>query len=67
MNTEIHYFGINCLFGLCYFHDRVHDLSSMKEILKVDAHEGEILCLEYSQLETGVFVCACVCVLVNED
>uniref|UniRef100_A0A8C4ZRH1 Mitogen-activated protein kinase binding protein 1 n=1 Tax=Gadus morhua TaxID=8049 RepID=A0A8C4ZRH1_GADMO len=33
---------------------RVHDLGSMKEILKVDAHEGEILCLEYSQQETGL-------------
>ncbi|XP_056437864.1 mitogen-activated protein kinase-binding protein 1-like [Gadus chalcogrammus] len=33
---------------------RVHDLGSMKEILKVDAHDGEILCLEYSQQDTGL-------------
>ncbi|XP_042245980.1 mitogen-activated protein kinase-binding protein 1-like isoform X4 [Thunnus maccoyii] len=33
---------------------RVHDLSSMEEILKVDAHDAEILCLEYSKPETGL-------------
>uniref|UniRef100_A0A3Q2ZRZ5 Mitogen-activated protein kinase-binding protein 1-like n=1 Tax=Kryptolebias marmoratus TaxID=37003 RepID=A0A3Q2ZRZ5_KRYMA len=33
---------------------RVHDLSSMKEILKVEAHDAEILCLEYSKPETGL-------------
>lgn len=39
---------------------RVHDLGSMKEILKVEAHDAEILCLEYSKPETGapVFVWA---------
>lgn len=44
---------------------RVHDLSSMEEILKVEAHDAEILCLEYSKPETGQRVCLCVCVLVT--
>ncbi|XP_066532942.1 mitogen-activated protein kinase-binding protein 1-like isoform X3 [Hoplias malabaricus] len=33
---------------------RVHDLSSMKQILKLEAHDSEILCLEYSKPETGM-------------
>ncbi|KAL7888260.1 hypothetical protein AOLI_G00032340 [Acnodon oligacanthus] len=33
---------------------RVHDLSNMEEILKVEAHDSEILCLEYSKPETGM-------------
>ncbi|XP_028858701.1 mitogen-activated protein kinase-binding protein 1-like isoform X2 [Denticeps clupeoides] len=33
---------------------RVHDLRSMEEILKVEAHDSEILCLEYSKPETGL-------------
>ncbi|XP_051265541.1 mitogen-activated protein kinase-binding protein 1-like isoform X3 [Dicentrarchus labrax] len=33
---------------------RVHDLCSMEEILKVEAHDAEILCLEYSKPETGL-------------
>nr|XP_043904300.1 mitogen-activated protein kinase-binding protein 1 isoform X2 [Solea senegalensis] len=33
---------------------RVHDLSRMEEILKVEAHDGEILCLDYSNPETGL-------------
>ncbi|XP_041832683.1 mitogen-activated protein kinase-binding protein 1-like [Melanotaenia boesemani] len=33
---------------------RVHDLSSKEEVLKVDAHDAEILCLEYSKPETGL-------------
>ncbi|XP_041721735.2 mitogen-activated protein kinase-binding protein 1 isoform X2 [Coregonus clupeaformis] len=33
---------------------RVHDLSSMAEIQKVEAHDSEILCLEYSKPETGL-------------
>ncbi|XP_068564393.1 mitogen-activated protein kinase-binding protein 1-like [Cebidichthys violaceus] len=33
---------------------RVHDLSSMEEILKVESHDAEILCLEYSKPETGL-------------
>ncbi|KAK5853187.1 hypothetical protein PBY51_006997 [Eleginops maclovinus] len=33
---------------------RVHDLSSMEEILKVEAHDAEILCLEYSKPQTGL-------------
>ncbi|XP_057678676.1 mitogen-activated protein kinase-binding protein 1-like isoform X1 [Corythoichthys intestinalis] len=32
---------------------RVHNLSSMEEILKVEAHDAEILCLEYSEPQTG--------------
>ncbi|KAM3842569.1 LOW QUALITY PROTEIN: mitogen-activated protein kinase-binding protein 1-like [Diretmus argenteus] len=33
---------------------RVHDLSRMEEILTVEAHDAEILCLEYSKPETGL-------------
>ncbi|XP_054618030.1 mitogen-activated protein kinase-binding protein 1-like isoform X2 [Dunckerocampus dactyliophorus] len=33
---------------------RVHTLSSMEEILQVQAHDAEILCLEYSKPETGL-------------
>lgn len=39
---------------------RVHDLSSMKEILKVEAHDAEILSLEYSKPETGQCVWDCI-------
>ncbi|XP_037100854.1 mitogen-activated protein kinase-binding protein 1-like isoform X2 [Syngnathus acus] len=33
---------------------RIHNLSSMEEILKVEAHDAEILCLEYSKPKTGL-------------
>ncbi|XP_015206199.2 mitogen-activated protein kinase-binding protein 1 isoform X1 [Lepisosteus oculatus] len=33
---------------------RIHELQSMGEILKVEAHDSEILCLEYSKPETGL-------------
>ncbi|KAK7134125.1 hypothetical protein R3I94_015848 [Phoxinus phoxinus] len=33
---------------------RVHDLTSMKEILKTEAHDSEILCLQYSSPQTGM-------------
>ncbi|TNN41782.1 Mitogen-activated protein kinase-binding protein 1 [Liparis tanakae] len=33
---------------------RIHDLRSMTEILKVESHDAEILCLEYSKPETGL-------------
>ncbi|XP_028253713.1 mitogen-activated protein kinase-binding protein 1-like [Parambassis ranga] len=33
---------------------RVHDLISMEEILKVEAHDTDILCLEYSKPQTGL-------------
>ncbi|XP_028996696.1 mitogen-activated protein kinase-binding protein 1-like [Betta splendens] len=33
---------------------RIHDLGTMKEILRVEAHDAEILCLEYSKPETGL-------------
>lgn len=32
---------------------RIHDLSSMEEILNVQAHDSEILCLEFSKPDTG--------------
>ncbi|MGH0183472.1 UNVERIFIED_CONTAM: hypothetical protein FKN15_012022 [Acipenser sinensis] len=43
--------------GLCLC-CRVHELHSMGEILKVEAHDSEILCLEYSKPETGLFLLA---------
>ncbi|XP_030071349.1 mitogen-activated protein kinase-binding protein 1 isoform X2 [Microcaecilia unicolor] len=33
---------------------RVHDLQGLNEMLKVEAHDSEILCLEYSKPETGL-------------
>ncbi|XP_018415556.1 PREDICTED: mitogen-activated protein kinase-binding protein 1 [Nanorana parkeri] len=33
---------------------RVHELQSLTELLKVEAHDSEILCLEYSKAETGL-------------
>nr|XP_014351589.1 PREDICTED: mitogen-activated protein kinase-binding protein 1 [Latimeria chalumnae] len=33
---------------------RVHELRFLGEILRVEAHDSEILCLEYSQPETGL-------------
>ncbi|XP_077366814.1 mitogen-activated protein kinase-binding protein 1-like isoform X2 [Festucalex cinctus] len=37
---------------------RVHNLNSMEEILKVEAHDAEILCLEYSKPQTGLHLLA---------
>ncbi|KAM6968586.1 mitogen-activated protein kinase-binding protein 1 [Tautogolabrus adspersus] len=33
---------------------RIHDLDSMEEILNVQAHDSEILCLEFSRPDTGL-------------
>ncbi|XP_057183956.1 mitogen-activated protein kinase-binding protein 1-like [Triplophysa rosa] len=33
---------------------RIHDLTCLKEILKADVHESEIVCLEYSKPHTGM-------------
>ncbi|XP_018619681.1 mitogen-activated protein kinase-binding protein 1 isoform X2 [Scleropages formosus] len=33
---------------------RIHELQTMEEILKVEAHDSEILCLEFSKPETGL-------------
>lgn len=33
---------------------RVHDLSTMHQIACIEAHDSEVLCLEYTQLSTGV-------------
>ncbi|KAM7375665.1 hypothetical protein PAMP_005454 [Pampus punctatissimus] len=33
---------------------RIHDLVSMEEILNVQAHDSEILCLEFSKPDTGL-------------
>ncbi|XP_045910840.1 mitogen-activated protein kinase-binding protein 1-like [Micropterus dolomieu] len=32
---------------------RIHDLDSMEEIMNVQAHDSEILCLEFSKPDTG--------------
>lgn len=32
---------------------RIYELQSLKEMLKVEAHDSEILCLEYSKPDTG--------------
>ncbi|XP_060721000.1 mitogen-activated protein kinase-binding protein 1-like [Tachysurus vachellii] len=33
---------------------RIHELNTMEEILKVEVHDSEILCLQYSKPETGM-------------
>ncbi|XP_074145455.1 mitogen-activated protein kinase-binding protein 1 isoform X1 [Sminthopsis crassicaudata] len=33
---------------------RVHELQSLSEMLRVEAHDSEILCLEYSKPDTGL-------------
>ncbi|XP_029416955.1 WD repeat-containing protein 62 isoform X2 [Nannospalax galili] len=37
---------------------RVHELHFMDELIKVEAHDAEVLCLEYSKPETGVTLLA---------
>lgn len=32
---------------------RIHDLDGMEEILNVQAHDSDILCLEFSKPDTG--------------
>uniref|UniRef100_A0A8B9CIY9 WD repeat domain 62 n=1 Tax=Anser brachyrhynchus TaxID=132585 RepID=A0A8B9CIY9_9AVES len=37
---------------------RIHELRSLQEVAKVEAHDSEVLCLEYSKPETGVALLA---------
>uniref|UniRef100_A0A8C8R7I4 WD repeat domain 62 n=1 Tax=Pelusios castaneus TaxID=367368 RepID=A0A8C8R7I4_9SAUR len=37
---------------------RVHELQFMHEVMKVEAHDSEVLCLEYSKPETGMALLA---------
>ncbi|CAO2625977.1 WD repeat-containing protein 62 [Lemmus lemmus] len=37
---------------------RIHELHFMDELIKVEAHDAEVLCLEYSKPETGVTLLA---------
>lgn len=32
---------------------RIHELHFMDELVKMEAHDAEVLCLEYSKPETG--------------
>lgn len=36
---------------------RIHELDTMEEVLKVEVHESEVLCLEYTKPETGLRAC----------
>lgn len=36
-----------------YVSPRIHELHFMDELVKVEAHDAEVLCLEYSKPETG--------------
>lgn len=40
----------SCVTFVCF---RIHDLDSMEEILNVQAHDSDILCLEFSKPDTG--------------
>lgn len=33
---------------------RIHDTNTMERLLKIEAHDAEVLCLEYSGLDTNV-------------
>ncbi|PKU27714.1 wd repeat-containing protein 62 [Limosa lapponica baueri] len=37
---------------------RIHELRFMREVAKVEAHDSEVLCLEYSKPETGAALLA---------
>ncbi|XP_054855250.1 WD repeat-containing protein 62 [Eublepharis macularius] len=37
---------------------RIHELKCMEEVMKVEAHDSEVLCLEYSKPETGTALLA---------
>uniref|UniRef100_A0A8C3SZY9 WD repeat domain 62 n=1 Tax=Chelydra serpentina TaxID=8475 RepID=A0A8C3SZY9_CHESE len=37
---------------------RIHELQFMHEVVKVEAHDSEVLCLEYSKPETGMALLA---------
>ncbi|XP_064295822.1 WD repeat-containing protein 62-like isoform X1 [Phalacrocorax carbo] len=37
---------------------RIHELQFMREVAKVEAHDSEVLCLEYSKPETGAALLA---------
>ncbi|XP_048357979.1 WD repeat-containing protein 62 isoform X2 [Sphaerodactylus townsendi] len=37
---------------------RIHELKRMEEVMKVEAHDSEVLCLEYSKPETGMALLA---------
>ncbi|XP_026514643.1 WD repeat-containing protein 62 isoform X2 [Terrapene carolina triunguis] len=37
---------------------RIHELQFMQEVVKVEAHDSEVLCLEYSKPETGMALLA---------
>ena len=45
------YLSINLIYLSIY--SRVHDLETMNELCKIEAHDAEVLCLEYSQLPPG--------------
>ena len=32
---------------------RVHEMLSLEEVCKIEAHDAEVLCLEYSRPDTG--------------
>ncbi|VEN46369.1 unnamed protein product [Callosobruchus maculatus] len=37
---------------------RIHDTSSMRELCKIEAHDAEVLCLEYSDINLGLMASA---------
>ncbi|EMP27075.1 WD repeat-containing protein 62 [Chelonia mydas] len=40
------------------YHQVIHELQFMREVVKVEAHDSEVLCLEYSKPETGMALLA---------
>lgn len=46
--------GQNLASGDRWGNVRIHDVSTMEEVCKIEAHDAEVLCLEYSGLESNV-------------
>lgn len=40
-------------------HLRIYELQFMDELLRIEAHDSEILCLAFSPTETGKFTTVC--------
>lgn len=49
---RVHGAGVWGFSGRCVS-PRIHELHFMDELVKVEAHDAEVLCLEYSKPETG--------------
>ena len=47
------FYRFTAFFVNCDFYSRVHELQFMDELCKIEAHDAEVLCLEYSLPSPG--------------